>query len=81
MAEQTAPLAHHHGEMPVAEHTATYLGVMDLFKWGALGVADLLILLVLTFCTAMGVVPALVISAIVLAVGVFALRGVKGELT
>ena len=49
--------------MPVAEHTATYLGVMDLFKWAALGVADLLILLVLAFCTGMSLFPALVISA------------------
>jgi hypothetical protein len=80
MAEHV-PAPYHHGDMPVAEHTGTYLSVMDLFKWAALGIADLLILLTLWFCTGAGFVPALVVSVIVLAIGVFALRGVKGELT
>src|SRR5579875_4079466 len=48
MAEHAASSAeYHHGDMPIVEHAETYSGVMGMFKWGALAVADLLILLTL----------------------------------
>ncbi len=73
MAEN-ADIAHAHGHMPIKDHSQTYHGVMGLFKWGALGVADLMILLVMAFCTPAGFFPALVVAGVILAVGVFALR-------
>jgi hypothetical protein len=76
MAEQTSAV-YHRGDMPVAEHASTYKGVMGLFKWGALGAADLLILLVMAFCTPAGFFPALVVAVIVLIAGIVGLRGSK----
>ena len=74
MAEHAAPAPYHHGDMPVVEHAETYLSIMGLFKWCALGVADLLILLTLWFCTPAGFIPGAVIVAIVTVVGIVALR-------
>ncbi len=76
MAEH-AQSAHHHGDMPVSAQSSTYVAVMGLFKWGALGLADLMILLVLWFCTPAGFFPGLVVAAIVLGLGIFGLRGGK----
>ncbi len=70
----TAPASYHHGDMPVVEHTETYVSVMGLFKWGALGVADLLILLTFWFCTPAGFMTGLVVAVLVAIVGVVALR-------
>jgi len=77
MAEHVSSAPYHHGEMPVQFHATTYRDVMGLFKWGALGTADLLILLVMWFCTPAGFFPALVIAAIVLVAGLVGLRGKK----
>jgi hypothetical protein len=77
MAEQAHAVTHHHGHMPVEAQASTYHGVMDLFKWGALGTADLLILLIMWFCTAAGFVPAFIVAAIILVAGIFGLRGGK----
>jgi hypothetical protein len=76
MADQAAA-TYHHGEMPVVAHTSTYMRVMGLFKWGALGVADLLLLLTLWFCTPAGLGSAVIVAILVLALGVFALRSRK----
>jgi xanthine/uracil/vitamin C permease (AzgA family) len=75
MAEQA--VTHHHGDMPVQAQASTYHGVMDLFKWGALAVAALLVLLTLWFCTPAGFVPGLVVAAILVILGVVFLRGGK----
>jgi hypothetical protein len=75
MAEQA--LDHHHGDMPIQAQATTYHSVMDLFKWGALGTADLLIFLTLAFCTKAGVVTALVVAVLILIVGAVALKGGK----
>jgi hypothetical protein len=69
MAENADIATHHHGQMPIDDHAGTYTNVMGLFKWGALGVADLLVLLTFWFCTPAGFFPALVISAIILGLG------------
>ena len=75
MAEQA--VTHHHGDMPVQAQASTYHGVMGLFKWGALGVAALLVLLTMCFCTKAGFVPAVVVAAIMVILGVVFLRGGK----
>ncbi len=77
MAEHAHSIEHHHGHMPIQAQSSTYVGVMELFKWGALGVADLIIVMTLWFCTPAGFFTALVVGLIVLALGVFGLRGVK----
>jgi hypothetical protein len=77
MADHAQRADYHHGDMPTTSHADTYRGVMGLFKWGSLAVADLLILLVLSFCTSAGAVSSLVLSAIVLGAGVLALRSPK----
>ncbi len=74
MANTAEPADYHRGDMPVAVHTTTYRGVMGLFKWGALGTADLLILLVMWFCTPAGFFPALVVAMIVLIAGIVGLK-------
>ena len=71
MAEHAHAASHNHGQMPIEEHAATYRGVMSLFKWCSLGTADLLILLIMWFCTPAGFVPAFVVAALILAAGVF----------
>lgn len=78
MAEHAQSADYHHGDMPVGAQSNTYKGVMGLFKWGALGCADLLILLVLWFCTPAGFFPGLVVSFIVLIAGLVGLRKKTG---
>jgi len=75
MAEQAVD--HHHGDMPIQAQAHTYHEVMDLFKWGALGTADLLIFLTMAFCTKAGIVTGLVVAVLVLIVGVVGLKGGK----
>jgi len=75
MAEQA--LDHHHGDMPIQAQASTYHGVMDLFKWGALGVGDLLIFLTFAFCTKAGFFPAIIIAIVLLVVGVVVLKAGK----
>lgn len=77
MAEQANAVAHHHGDMPIQAQASTYKSVMELFKWGALGTADLMILLVMWFCTPAGFLPAIIVAIIVLALGIFGLRTSK----
>ena len=75
MAEHAASSAeYHHGDMPIVEHAETYSGVMGMFKWGALAVADLLILLTLWYCTPVSYFAGLVVVAIVTIIAVVALR-------
>ena len=71
-AAETA--AHEHGQMDVAEHTATFKGVMGMFKWGSLWTAALLIFLTMWFCTPAGFFPAAAVTVIVLVLGGIFLR-------
>jgi hypothetical protein len=77
MAEHAHTAVHPHGDMPVQAQAATYRDVMSLFRWCALGVGDLILILTLWFCTAAGVIPAMVVGILVAALGVVALRGIK----
>ena len=64
----------HHGAMDIREQRSTYDFFMGLTKWGSLAVAALLLFLTLAFCTPTGVGGAIVVSAIVLALGAWVLR-------
>lgn len=77
MAEHADVAAYRHGAMPIKDHTDTYRGAMGLFKWGALGVADLLILLTFWFCTPAGFFTGAVVSVIVLGLGIVGLKSRK----
>jgi hypothetical protein len=79
MAEPAQSADHRHGHMPVKAQAETYGEVMALFKWCALGVADLIIVTTLWFCTPAGFAPALIVGIIVAGLGVVALRGGKAD--
>jgi len=76
MAEPSAP--YHRGEMDIHEQKATYLGFLNLSKWGSLALAAALVFVVIWFCTKAGFLMGLIAGLVVLAVGVFALRSPKG---
>lgn len=63
-----------HGRMPIDEQGATYRAFDGLVRFGSLGIAALLLMLVLLFCTPMGVFPALVVTALLVAAGLWFLR-------
>jgi hypothetical protein len=69
--------AYDRGDMPIKAHAETYRSIMGLFKWCALGIAALLILLTMWFCTSAGFFPGLVVALIVVVAGVVGLRGRK----
>lgn len=75
MAEDADFASYHHGDMPIKDHSSTYVRVMGLFKWGALGLACLLSFLTICFCTPAGFMPALVVAVILMIAGIVALRG------
>ena len=62
------------GDQNIAEQLATYSMFGKMMKWGSLGVAVLLVMLVLWFCVNAGFVSGLVAGLIVLAAGVYFLR-------
>ena len=76
MAEH-AVANYNHGQMPIEEHAATFRGVIALFKWCSLIAADLLVLLIMWFCTPAGFFPAFIVAAIILVAGVFYLTARK----
>lgn len=65
---------YHHGEMNVAEQTATYRRFGALAKWGSLILATGLLFFALLFCTKTGFVGSLVPAVILVAAGIFFLR-------
>ena len=69
--------SYHPGDMNLTEQSATFQGVMGMFKWGSLAVAASLILLVLWFCTPAGFLPGFVVAAVVVILGVVFLRETK----
>jgi hypothetical protein len=62
------------GEMPIVEHTTTFLSVMGLFKWGSLALAAFLTLLIFWFCTPAGFLPGFIVAVIMVIAGIFFLR-------
>ena len=65
---------YHTGDQDIAEQQATFRLVMGLFKWGSLGIAVLLTMLVMWFCAKAGFFSGLITGLILLAVGIFFLR-------
>src|ERR1700744_6223089 len=65
---------HTHGEMDIAEQTASFDLFVKVTKWGSLGVAVLVLWATLTFCTSTGFIGAVVAALVLLAAGVYALR-------
>lgn len=65
---------YHRGEMDIREQTATFDLFMGLTKWGSVGLAALLVLLVLWFCTPAGFLAGFVSALVLTVLGVFFLR-------
>lgn len=86
MASHAAPSTGHDshaaayapGDMPIDEQKSTFTGVMGMFKWGSLIVAAGLTMLTIAFCTPAGILPGIVVAAIMLVLGVMFLRAKPG---
>jgi hypothetical protein len=65
---------YHRGEMDISEQVATFHLFNGMTKWGSLALAALLALLVLWFCTPAGFLAGFVTAAVLVVVGVIALR-------
>jgi len=63
-----------HGDMDVSAHAASYRLFGTLTKWGSLGVAVLVLMLVLWFCIGAGFFGGLIPGLILLGAGVYFLR-------
>ena len=61
-------------EMEITEQVSTYRAFNGMAKWGSLAIAALVLFLVLCFCTPAGFWPAAIVSLLLVAVGIFALR-------
>jgi uncharacterized membrane protein len=70
---------HHHGAQEISEQIRTYGAFGTLTKWGSLGIAALLLLLVTWFCTSAGFLSGLIAAVVLLAAGVFFLRDKPAE--
>jgi len=65
---------YHRGEMDIHAQQSTFHAVMVGSKWGSLAVATGVLFLTLWFCTPSGFFTAFISAAVLLAVGIFALR-------
>jgi len=65
---------YHRGEMDISEQVATFHLFNGMTKWGSLALAALLTLLVLWFCTPAGFLAGFVSAAVLVVIGVVALR-------
>ncbi|HEY5412094.1 MAG TPA: aa3-type cytochrome c oxidase subunit IV [Caulobacteraceae bacterium] len=63
-----------HGDMDIAEQSASFDLFVRFAKWGSLAVAVTVLWATLMFCTATGFVGSLVAAAVLLAAGVYLLR-------
>jgi hypothetical protein len=66
---------YHRGEMDIHEQVSTFHLVMNITKWGSLAVAAGVLFLTIWFCTPAGFGSAFVSAAVVVVIGVMALRG------
>lgn len=64
----------HRGEMPINEQTSTYHLFDNLWRWGSVTMASVLMLLILTFCTPLGFFPGLIAGVVVFTVGFFVVK-------
>ena len=65
---------HTHGQMDIAEQSASFDLFIKFTKWGSLAVAVMVLWATLMFCTSTGFVGAVVAAVILLALGVYLLR-------
>lgn len=72
MAEPAAD--YHRGEMDISEQSRTFHSFIGMTKWGSLAVAVLVLFLALIFSAHAGFFQAAGAAAVVLAVGIWALR-------
>ena len=72
MAEHGAD--HSHGQMDIAEQSASFDMFVKFTKWGSLAVAVMVLWATLMFCTSTGFVGAVVAALVLLAGGVGLLR-------
>ncbi|HET9160324.1 MAG TPA: aa3-type cytochrome c oxidase subunit IV [Caulobacteraceae bacterium] len=70
---------YHRGEMDIHEQRDTFHAFLGLTKWGSLAMAVTLVFLVLTFATKAGWLAGVVSAAVILAIGIFALRSKPGD--
>lgn len=66
---------YHRGQMDIHEQAATYERVMAMTKFGSLAIGALVLVLTLWFCTGAGFIGAVITGVVVVALGVFFLRG------
>ncbi len=67
------------GEMDISEQTASFALFNGLTKWGSLGLAALLLLLVVWFCTKGGFVAGAIAAVVLTTLGVIFLRDKPGS--
>ena len=65
---------HTHGQMDIAEQSASFDLFIKFTKWGSLAVAVMVLWATLMFCTSTGFVGSVVASLVLLAAGVWFLR-------
>ncbi|WP_304172364.1 aa3-type cytochrome c oxidase subunit IV [Phenylobacterium aquaticum] len=65
---------YHRGEMDISEQVATFSLFNGMTKWGSLAIAALLAMLVLWFCTPAGFLAGFITAAVMVVIGVVALR-------
>ena len=65
---------HTHGQMDIAEQTASFDLFVKFTKWGSLAVAVMVLWASLQFCTSTGPIGSIVAAVLLLAAGVYALR-------
>jgi uncharacterized membrane protein len=65
---------YHHGDQDVHAQQATFRAIMIGTKWACLAIAATVLMLSMWFCTSAGFLNALITTAVVVAVGIFALR-------
>ena len=70
---------YHRGEMDIHEQAATYAAFGKMTKWGSLAIATLLLFITLLFCTPTGFIGSFIAAAVLVAVGVMALKEKPGS--
>jgi len=64
--------------MDIHQNEASYGVFVNMAKWGSLAVAVIVLAATLWFCTPAGFLGGLIPAVVVLALGIFALRGKPG---
>ena len=70
---------YHPGQMDIHAQEQTFKGFINGSKWGSLAVAVGVLLLTLWFCTPVGFLGAVISSAVLLVIGIAALKEKRGS--